>query len=305
MLFKGKSKLDLKFIDIHTHGSFGVNFNQAEYNEIKFVLKELYKRNIKGICPTLVGDSKKNIQKQLSIFQKIKKEQLESIKDESFIIGAHLEGSFLSPYKPGIQDKNVFLKPNIKNFKELVGDFEEIVKIVTIAPEEDIDLIDYLNNKNIITQAGHTIGNNLKNTKGVTHIFNAMNPIHHRNPSIALSALVDDDIYCEIIGDLIHTNKEILSLILKSKPKNKILLISDSLPSSNYDDSIIFCNKKIDKFGKDEKGTLAGSNKTLDEICHNLIKNKIMTEEQINLSAFENQINYLEIRTSEVDILNR
>ena len=297
--------MDFKFIDNHIHGSFGINFNYSTYDETKFLLKELYKKNIKGICPTLVGDNIQNIQRQLSIFKKIKEEQLQNIEKETLIIGAHLEGSFLSPEKSGIQDKNVFLKPTIKNFLSLVGGFEDIIKIVTIAPEEDIDLIDYLNEKNIITQAGHTVGSELKNTKGVTHLFNAMNPIHHRNSSLALNALINDEIYCEVIGDLIHLNKDILTLILKTKPKNRILLISDSLPNSNYQEEIIFCNKKINSQGKDEKGVLAGSNKTLDEICLKLYENKILTKEEINLMAFENQIEYLDIRAREIDILNR
>ncbi len=296
---------NLKFIDNHTHGAFGVNFNYANYDEIKTVLKNLYKRNIKGICPTLVGESNENIQKQLALFNKIKQEQLKQTKDETFIIGVHLEGSFLSKEKSGIQDKKVFKIPSITNFKELVGKYEKIIKIVTIAPENDIDLIDYLNEKNIITQAGHSISESLKNCKGTTHHFNAMNPIHHRTPSITLEALINDNIYCELIADLIHTNLDIVKLILKTKPKDKIILISDSLPISHFDKEIIFCNKKIFPQGKDENGTLAGSIKTLDEICHNLIKEKIITKEEIKKMAFENQIKYLNLTDSEVDILNR
>ena len=296
---------NLKFIDNHTHGAFGVNFNYANYDEIKTVLKNLYKRNIKGICPTLVGESNENIQKQLALFNKIKQEQLKQTKDETFIIGVHLEGSFLSKEKSGIQDKKVFKIPSITNFKELVGKYEKIIKIVTIAPENDIDLIDYLNETNIITQAGHSISESLKNCKGTTHHFNAMNPIHHRTPSITLEALINDNIYCELIADLIHTNLDIVKLILKTKPKDKIILISDSLPISHFDKEIIFCNKKIFPQGKDENGTLAGSIKTLDEICHNLIKEKIITKEEIKKMAFENQIKYLNLTDSEVDILNR
>lgn len=296
---------NLKFIDNHTHGAFGVNFNYANYDEIKTVLKNLYKRNIKGICPTLVGESNENMQKQLALFNKIKQEQLKQIKDETFIIGVHLEGSFLSKEKSGIQDKKVFKIPSITNFKELVGKYEKIIKIVTIAPENDIDLIDYLNEKNIVTQAGHSISESLKNCKGTTHHFNAMNPIHHRTPSITLEALINDNIYCELIADLIHTNLDIVKLILKTKPKDKIILISDSLPISHFDKEIIFCNKKIFPQGKDENGTLAGSIKTLDEICHNLIKEKIITKEEIKKMAFENQIKYLNLTDSEVDILNR
>ncbi len=292
-------------IDNHIHGSYGINFNYASYDEIKFLLKEFFKRNIRGICPTLVGESDKNIQKQLFLFDKIKKEQLENIGDETLILGVHLEGSFLNPGKSGIQDKSVFKKPVIENFESLAGDFSSIIKIVTIAPEMDVDLIDFLNEKGIRTQAGHSLGSHIKNCCATTHHFNAMNPIHHRNPSIALSGLVEDSIYIELIADLIHCSIDILKLALKTKPKNKIMLISDSLPSSHFDKEIIFCNKKINKDGKDETGTLAGSNKTLDEICKNLIEKQILTKEDITLMGFKNQINYLKLSEVEIDILNR
>ena len=293
------------FIDNHIHGSFGVNFNFANYDEVKYVLKELFKRNIRGICPTLVGDKKENVIRQLSIFKKIQDEQQSEIKDECYLIGAHLEGTFLSKNKSGIQDSSTFLTPTIDNFKLITGEFADIVKIVTIAPEDDIDLIDYLNNKNIKTQAGHTVGNCIKNCAATTHHFNAMNPIHHRNPSVALEGLIRDDIYVEVIADLVHLSRETLKLIFKTKPLDKILLISDSLPSSNSNSDIIFCNKKINKEGKDEKGTLAGSNRTLDTIANNLIKENILTKEDIKKTAFYNQIDYLNLKDNEIDILKR
>ena len=297
--------MSFSLIDNHIHGSFGINFNNATYDEIKFVLAKLYERNIKGICPTLVGDENLNIQKQLSIFKKIKNEQMKNLNSEALVIGVHLEGTFLNPNKAGIQNKDVFKTPTTDNFKTLVGDFEDTVKIVTIAPELDCGLIQYLNGKNIKAQAGHTIGDDLKECVGLTHIFNAMTPIHHRNGSSALKGLIDDGIYCEIIPDLIHCSGDILKLVLKTKPKEKILLISDSLPSSNYDKEIIFCDKKINKEGKDEFGTLAGSNKTLDEICNNLLEKNILTKEDISLMGFENQIKYLNLSNDEIDILNR
>ena len=315
----GKSNKVIGVFSGPQHWNKCIEENGINYYLVGSLIENLNKNGIPDGAYMTVSINEKGIEaleNHLSIDKKINREefenyinkrmyQLKNIENETFVIGIHLEGSFLSPHKAGIQDNTNFLTPSIKNFKELTGDFENIIKIVTIAPEEDVDLIDYLNEKNIIPQAGHTIGAALKNTKGVTHIFNAMNPIHHRNPSIALEALVRDDIYCEVIGDLIHLSKNILTLILKSKPKKRIMLVSDSLPLSNYDNDIIFCNKKIDKFAKDEKGTLAGSNKTLDEICHNLIKNNIMTQDEIELFAFKNQIDYLDIKAREIDILNK
>ena len=292
-------------IDNHIHGSFGINFNEASYEQVKFLLTELFKRNIRGICPTLVGDSDDKIYNQLKLFKQIKSEQIENINNEALILGVHLEGTFLSLDKSGIQDSSVFKEPTINNFKNLVKDMEDIVKIVTIAPEKDIDLINYLNKKGIKTQAGHSIGESLKGCVGTTHHFNAMPQIHHRNSTITLRALVDDNIWCEIIPDLIHTSNDILKLFFKMKPINKILLVSDSLPSSNFDKDIIFCNKKINNKGKDSTGTLAGSNKTLDEIVKNLINKNILTKDDITQMGFKNQIEYLNLNEIEINILNR
>lgn len=69
---------------------------------------------------------------------------------------------------------------------------------------------------------------------GVTHLFNAMSGVAHRGETTALSALVDDNIYTEIIGDGIHVSDKALELVFKSKPLDKIILISDSLPCTNY-----------------------------------------------------------------------
>ena len=294
----------LFFIDNHTHGAYGINFNYANYDEMKSLLSEHFKRGILGICPTLVGENDENIKKQLELFKQIKQEQLENPQKECFLIGVHLEGTFLNPERPGIQDKNTFKTPNIENFKDLTGEFEDIVKIVTIAPEIDDGLIDYLNSKGINTQAGHTKGDDIKNVKATTHHFNAMPQIHHRNPSITLSGLIRDDIYIEIIADLIHLSKEILTLVFNLKSKNKILLVSDSLPCANFGKNIIFCNKKINPAGLDDNNTLAGSNKTLDEICLNLSDKNILSGDEIEQMAFYNQIKYLKLSQQEIDRLN-
>ena len=132
-----------------------------------------------------------------------------------------------------------------------------------------------------------------------------MPQIHHRNRSITLEGLIKDDVYCEIIPDLIHGSADVLKLFFKSKPKERVLLISDSLPSSNYGKDIIFCNKKINSEGKDETGTLAGSNKTLDDIVRNLIEKEILSKEDIIQMGFKNQIEYLNLNDDEINILNR
>ena len=109
---------------------------------------------------------------------------------------------------------------------------------------------------------------------GVTHTFNAMEGISHRGKSTALSALIEDNIYTEIIGDGIHVSDDALKLLFKSKPSDKIILISDCLPctASNLKE-FVFADATVYYDGEkatSKDGTLAGSTKLLPEIIRRM-----------------------------------
>lgn len=287
----------MKVIDIHIHGGFGINFDFATKDEIRTFAKLAYKEGIVAFCPTLTGGNIQEMQRKLKTICEAKTSQNGTV-DEALIIGAHLEGTFLSKEKPGIQDKSVFLSPTIENFKKICGDYEEIVKIVVIAPENKncSELINYLKNKNIKVHYGHSQADFIDNADGICHLYNGMDDISHKKETMALKALLSKEIYTELIADLIHNNKDILNLTFKTRPKDKIILISDSLPISKSNlDSIEFCNKKIYRNGKDENGTLGGSVKLLPEIVENLIKENILDEKTAIKMAYENPKNYLKL----------
>lgn len=249
-------------LEQHIHGAFGIDFNSCSKDDILYVAEKLYERGIGGFFPTLVTDSVKNVKRQIEI---IKAAGQESDK----ILGIHLEGIFINPEKKGIHNPEHFLALTVENYKLIEDDF---IKIVTLAPELDEGLIEYLRSKNIKVQAGHCTG--WGNVDGVTHTFNAMSGINHRNPSTALSALVNDSVYAEIIADGIHVSDDALKLFLKSKPDDKVLLISDALPitGSNLKETI-FADSKIYYDGNratSADGTIAGSTKLLDEIVERL-----------------------------------
>lgn len=260
-------------IENHLHGAFGIDFNFAAADEILECAKKLLKRGIGGFFPTFVTDTVENIKKQTQVIKAAKSRQTEDMSD---ILGIHLEGIFMNSKKCGIQDESLFLTPNIENYKLIEDDF---IKIVTVAPELDEGLIDYLKSKNVKVQAGHCIGGDLKGVNGATHLFNAMSGVNHREKSTALSALIDDNIYTEVIMDLVHLNKDILELIIKSKPENKILPVSDCLPISYSDKTQMnFCNKPVYYDGvkiTSAEATLAGSALLLDDILRKLYKNGI------------------------------
>lgn len=279
-------------VEQHFHGAFGVDFSTCEAEDILFLAKKILTHGIGGFYPTLVTDNVENIKRQIERIKTARETQIKKQNDEmgvnvssSFtkessgncemaeILGIHLEGIFINPQKKGIHDEKLFLKPTIKNYKLIEDDF---IKIVTLAPEldENNELKKYLTSKGIKVQAGHCIGSDLTNCTGVTHLFNAMGSINHRENSTALSALVNDEIYTEIIADGVHLSEDILKLIFKSKPEDKIILVSDALPLAGSNlIKMDFGGKCIyykDGKATSKEGTIAGSTAFLDEIVKRL-----------------------------------
>ena len=278
-------------IEQHFHGCFGIDFNKATVEDVLYLSKEILKYGIGGIFPTLVTDSVENIKRATSV---IKEAASRQTADMAKILGIHLEGIFINPEKKGIHNPVHFLLPTIENYKLVEDDF---IKIVTLAPElvpganrqigeEANSLISYLRSKNVKVQAGHCVGGNLTGCTGATHLFNAMSGVAHRGETTALSALIEDEIYTEIIGDGIHVSDKALELVFKAKPIDKVLLISDSLPITCSDlKEMVFADEKVYYDGvkaTSKEGTIAGSTTMIPKIIKRLKNVGLVDEKQIS-----------------------
>ena len=251
-------------IDQHIHGGFGVDFNTAKVEEIIEFADKALARGIGGFFPTLVTDTVENIKRQIKVIKK-------AAEDCDSILGIHLEGIFINPEKCGIHNPEWCMPLTVDNYKQIEDDF---IKIVTLAPELDEGLIDYLKSKGVKVQAGHCVTGKIENADGVTHTFNAMSGITHRGESTALSALIYDDIYAEIIADGIHVSDDAFILFIKSKPLEKILLVSDALPiTGSAVSKSVFAGSRILYDGKvaiSPEGVIAGSTTMLDTVVKRL-----------------------------------
>ncbi|MCR4881403.1 MAG: N-acetylglucosamine-6-phosphate deacetylase [bacterium] len=256
-------------IDRHTHGGYGCNFNTCSEEELQTYLVNCKNHGITSVLPTIMTDSIENINRQINLIKNISSKGAK-------ILGIHLEGPFINPVKKGIHPEEYIISPAIENLNKIDTDF---IKILTYAPEldENGEFLKELLKRNIIPSVGHTnstfdeANNAFKNgAKSVTHLFNAMRPIHHREPSAIIAALNNDNAGVEIIADLEHINAEIIKTVLKLKPKEKILLISDALPISySSQTETIFGGEKIYYDGHracSKEGTLAGSTLYFDDI---------------------------------------
>ena len=189
-------------IEQHIHGGFGVNFNTCNLEDVLYFLEKIKSYGVSKVYPTLHTDSIEILNRQLKIIYEASKE-----KSEVEIMGVHLEGPFINPNKAGVHNPDIIKVPNMKDYRDIVGNVDEdFIKIVTLAPELDknLELTKYLTQKGVVVSAGHTLTNDLSMVKQVTHLFNAMGGVSHKENMTAAQALINDNIYTEVIADGNH-----------------------------------------------------------------------------------------------------
>lgn len=283
-------------IEQHIHGGFGIDFATCKPNDyIKFA-KEIINYGVCGFFPTLATDNIENIKLQCDRIKTAMELQKSADEPMAKILGIHLEACFLNPQKKGIHNEKQLLTPTVENFKLIEND---AIKIVTLAPELDnnFELCKYLKSKGIRVSAGHCCATDLTEVEQVTHLYNAMGTFSHKEPSTVTMALADDRIYTEIIADGKHVQDDVLKITFKTKPLDKIILISDALPITHSDlESMEFCSKTVYlKDGKavDANGTMAGSTTFVSDIIKRLVTTGLLDlQTAVNMASAN--INYTE-----------
>lgn len=265
----------MSLIDIHFHGTENIDIKEvSDYEQILFLAKDYGEKGIDGFLLTLYPDDLKKMREKLSFIKKAMSSQREGAK----IYGAYLEGPFLNPSKAGALDYSKFLKPDDYKLKKLIEGFEDIIKVITIAPElpKACKLIENCVYSNIIVSMGHSDATFKEAQNGfkagarlITHLFNAMRGIHHREPGIAGFGIIEDEIYIELIGDGRHINDELLKWLFNVKNPERIILISDMVKD------------------KDNNSLLKGGSLSLSKIQDRILKLEV-TEENVYKAVYEN-----------------
>ena len=175
-------------------------------------------------------------------------------------------------------------KLRVESFKKYQKASGNHIRIVTLAPEVSgsEELIPYLVQEGIVASIGHTASKfqDVKKAVGLgarnlTHTYNAMRPLHHREIGTVGAAFLLDDLACEIICDGIHLSVPAMQLLLKNKPKDKVILVTDAMRAKaiGEGESELGGQKVFVKNGEARlgDGTLAGSVLTMDRAVRNMI----------------------------------
>jgi N-acetylglucosamine-6-phosphate deacetylase len=284
----------MKTVDIHTHGIGGYDTRYADVNHILRIAEIQGSCGVLEIVLTIYPSVISVMRENMEIIKKAMEIQDAAITfGHAKILGVHLEGPFLNPVKCGSLNAVTFIEPSEKLFRELIEGFENMVKIITVAPELKgaPGLIKKISERGIIVSMGHSDATYEEaekgfhaGAKGITHLFNAMRGFHHREPGISGFGLLHKDIYIEIIADYYHLHQATLELILRMKSTQKIIIVSDTVIES-----------KTSLEGKavaDSYGKLKGGGMTVLESAQRLITEGY-NEEMIMGCITENPHRYL------------
>jgi N-acetylglucosamine-6-phosphate deacetylase len=265
------------FIDIHIHGSGGKDTMDGEASDLRIISETIAKSGVTGFLPTTMTMEKEKIYKALD---SVKIASAENIKGAK-ILGAHMEGPFISRKYKGAHKTEHIIKPDF----EFIKNYKDIIKIITMAPEEDLQfnfIKRVKNNSDIVLSMGHTASDYETAMEAVeagisnaSHIFNAMSAFHHRAPG-AVGAVLKSNISFELIADTLHIHPAVFQILLNAKGKDKMILITDSMRAGYMKDGkwelggqeVIVENNSA----RLNDGTLAGSILTLNKAVLNMMK---------------------------------
>lgn len=256
-------------IDVHNHGAVGVDVNSASADDLIRVGRYLAHNGVTAWMPTLVPDSDDNYRRAIEAMNEVVSKQGELAIAQ--IVGVHYEGVFANEAMCGALRPEYFKRftgTEIESLQRL----ETGVHMTTLAPEIDggIELIDQLVAKGWVVSIGHTHAEIETldrafdaGARHITHFFNAMTPIHHRDIGVAGWGLTHDEVTFDIIADGIHVAPEMVRLAITSKGTDKVSLISDSVAPTGLGDGdyelwgeqILVSNGRT----KNERGSIAGS----------------------------------------------
>ena len=278
-------------IDIHIHGSKGFDAMDEEEQAVEIISKGLIETGVTSFLPTTMTMSPERIYKA---FDNIKRAQNSNIKGAK-ILGAHMEGPFINEKYKGAQNPKYIYSPSFDFIKE----YTDIIKIISYSPEVDNNFEFTKKVKqetDIVLSICHSDAtyNKAKEAKdlgvtNITHLFNGMTPLNHREPGVVGLGLISD-MYCELIADKIHINPALFQFIIDNKGKDKLVLVTDSMragcmPDGEYDlgGQTVYVK---DNSARIASGSLAGSVLTLNRAVYNFKENtNLNIYEAINLAS--------------------
>lgn len=270
------------FIDEHIHGAGGSDAMDGNTKDLAIIAETVAKEGTTSFLATTMTQSKENI---LKAMRAVKEYREAAGEQGARIAGVHLEGPFIAAAHKGAQPLEYVAAPDAKTFDEYNAACGNAIKIITLAPETDgaLDFIRHIVAQGTVVSVGHT-GAKYAEVKAameagatnVTHTYNAQSPLHHREIGVVGSALLLEDLYCELICDTIHVSVPAMQLLVKNKRADKLALITDAMRAKGLADGVSeLGGQTVYVKGGEARladGTLAGSVLRMNRALQNMVE---------------------------------
>lgn len=276
--------LSLGGIDLQINGALGLAFPDllpTDQSKLQEICQFLWQQGIDGFLPTLVTTSVEKFQQALAT---LSAQKSPGDSDQAQILGVHLEGPCLNATKRGAHPQEHLQSLNIETLQTVIGPYKDSVRVMTLAPELEPsgEAVAWLRSHNIIVSLGHSLATaaeaDMAFNQGatmVTHAFNAMPSLHHRQPGLLAAALVHPQVWCGFIADGQHVDPLMLKLMLKASPEQGLFLVSDALAPLGLPDGVYpWDSRQIEVTAGTARlsdGTLSGTTLSLLAGVQNLV----------------------------------
>ena len=276
----GGAALGPGFIDMHTHG--GDRVELMDGGDAAARLARFFARHgVTGFLPTTLTASLEDTAEAVESAR----QAMVNPTGGARVLGVHLEGPFVSPERLGAQSPDFCIPPTAENVARLLKVAGDMARIVTMAPEEEggIEAVKTFTEHGVIVSVGHTVATAEQamaafaaGAREATHLFNGMQPMHHRQPGVVGAVLTTKGVMAEIIADGVHLVPTTVRLAVAAKGVDGVLLITDSMAATGCEDGeyILGPMKVYVRNGQArlESGSLAGSTLTLDRAVVNVAR---------------------------------
>ena len=276
------------FVDLHVHGGDGAQVNDGTVDEVTRSVRRLAAHHARHGTTALLATAVTGPPAELRDIVRGIAACQHHPRDGARILGSNLEGPWLSPLRAGAHDRRHLRLPDLAELTTLIAAAPDTIRLVTIAPELEgaMTFIRELVDRGIVASIGHTDADFATTQAAfdagathVTHLFNAMPGLHHRDPGPVAAALADERVTVELIADGIHVHSAVLGLVIGLAPK-RLVAVTDAIAVT---DAVSAHEGRVTV--ADAPGTLAGSVLTMDEAVANLVRSGASVQQAVTAAT--------------------
>ena len=287
----GSERILPGFIDVHCHGAYGFDTNDAEEEGLRNWVKNIVNEGVTALLPTTITQSEEVLTNALKNVAKVVKEGYTGAE----ILGVHFEGPFLDMKYKGAQPEQYIVKPSVEQFQKYQEAADGLIRYITMATEQDDDfaLTRYCAEHGVVVSIGHSAATSEEAVQGfahgarsMTHVYNGRSPFNHRANGLVGAAYRIKSMYGEIICDGNHSTPAALRNFFDAKGPHYGMMVSDALMAkgSPAGSKFIFGGNEIEIYEDGSAhltstGGLAGSTLRINDGLRILIEEALVPVE--------------------------